>query len=318
MKKMLLMLVVTVFGATATFAQNKLVATLSHNGQVTVFYGANALIDAHNAADHGDVITLSSGNFNTTTITKAITLRGVRGWGTDNIAPTYISGNVYIQINSDVELPLTIEGIQFRHPVQWSKGIKNSVFRKCLFLGSDNGNSNENTSKNISFIHCCGNIYLKGSDITCISSAIKIFSDGKGINFVNCNVGLGYNQNFYNCSLLNSVIYCKNTGNSSYNYIYLNSSNNVENCVSDKSSTFNYLPAANNRVVTISDSDKNNYCLYTHFEETGDDGTEVGIYGGAMPFDASPTYPQITKCNVSSKSTVDGKISVDIEVSAIE
>ena len=133
MKKMLLMLVVTVFGATATFAQNKLVATLSHNGQVTVFYGANALIDAHNAADHGDVITLSSGNFNTTTITKAITLRGVRGWGTDNIAPTYISGNVYIQINSDVELPLTIEGIQFRHPVQWSKGIKNSVFRKCLF-----------------------------------------------------------------------------------------------------------------------------------------------------------------------------------------
>lgn len=46
----------------------------------------------------------------------------------------------------------------------------------------------------------------------------------------------------------------------------------------------------------------------------GSDGTEVGIYGGNLPFDATPTNPQITKFNVASKTTADGKLSVDIEV----
>ena len=50
----------------------------------------------------------------------------------------------------------------------------------------------------------------------------------------------------------------------------------------------------------------------------GTDGTEVGIYGGNLPFDPTPSNPQITKCNVASKSTADGKLSVDIEVRAAE
>ena len=50
----------------------------------------------------------------------------------------------------------------------------------------------------------------------------------------------------------------------------------------------------------------------------GTDGTEVGIYGGNLPFDPTPSNPQITKCNVAAKSTADGKLSVDIEVNAAE
>ena len=50
----------------------------------------------------------------------------------------------------------------------------------------------------------------------------------------------------------------------------------------------------------------------------GNDGTQVGIYGGSLPYDENPTIPQITKCNVASKSTADGKLSVDIEVKAAE
>ena len=50
----------------------------------------------------------------------------------------------------------------------------------------------------------------------------------------------------------------------------------------------------------------------------GNDGTQVGIYGGNLPYDENPTIPQITKCNVASKSTADGKLSVDIEVKAAE
>jgi hypothetical protein len=50
----------------------------------------------------------------------------------------------------------------------------------------------------------------------------------------------------------------------------------------------------------------------------GTDGTQVGIFGGSLPYDEEPTIPQITKCNVASKSTADGKLSVDIEVKAAE
>jgi len=50
----------------------------------------------------------------------------------------------------------------------------------------------------------------------------------------------------------------------------------------------------------------------------GTDGTQVGIYGGNLPYSEDPTIPKITKCNVASKSTADGKLSVDIEVKAAE
>ena len=45
----------------------------------------------------------------------------------------------------------------------------------------------------------------------------------------------------------------------------------------------------------------------------GSDGTQVGLYGG-MGFDLIPSTLQITKCEVSPRSTKDGKISVSIEV----
>ena len=45
----------------------------------------------------------------------------------------------------------------------------------------------------------------------------------------------------------------------------------------------------------------------------GSDGTQVGLYGG-MGFDLVPSTLQITKCEVSPRSTKDGKISVSIEV----
>ena len=46
----------------------------------------------------------------------------------------------------------------------------------------------------------------------------------------------------------------------------------------------------------------------------GNDGTEVGIHGGIMPYTARPSYMIIRHCNVANKSTIDGKLSVDIEV----
>lgn len=60
----------------------------------------------------------------------------------------------------------------------------------------------------------------------------------------------------------------------------------------------------------LTDEAKNKYL--------GLDGTEIGMHGGNFPFDSKTSAPQITKFNVASKSTVDGKLSVDIEVRGVE
>ena len=48
----------------------------------------------------------------------------------------------------------------------------------------------------------------------------------------------------------------------------------------------------------------------------GNDLTQIGMYGGNIPFNPNTTNPRIVKCNVAPESTADGKLSVDIEVSA--
>ena len=53
-------------------------------------------------------------------------------------------------------------------------------------------------------------------------------------------------------------------------------------------------------------------------EYVGNDGKELGIHGGNLPWDSHILTPQITKCNVAAKTTADGKLSVDIEVKAAE
>lgn len=71
--KKLLLAVVSIMFATTSFAQNALVASLSHEGDVTYFYGGKALQQAvEAAAESGDTINLSGGSFEASDITKAI------------------------------------------------------------------------------------------------------------------------------------------------------------------------------------------------------------------------------------------------------
>ena len=130
----------------------------------------------------------------------------------------------------------------------------------------------------------------------------------------------------------NCVIYANSISGSSYNE--LNSSCTAFYCVGKNNYNTQIFRNIPNTTNTTLDGDLNTllqtytgtYSDNEAFELTdeaktkykGSDGTEVGIYGGSLPFDPTPTNPQITKCNVASKSTADGKLSVDIEVSAAE
>lgn len=74
------------------------IAVLTHDGKPQLFYGINALIKAHDAAQNGDNIMLSSGSFNPPTITTAIEIEGA-GFCTDAVfANTILSGNIILNM----------------------------------------------------------------------------------------------------------------------------------------------------------------------------------------------------------------------------
>lgn len=329
MKKFIVLFVaVMAMFATTAKAQSSLLATLNHEGTISTFYGTNALQQAHAAAANGDVITLSSGTFQSVNITKAVTLRGA-GMALDaatQTEPTVLANEFSINIPDETTQRLTIEGIYTNQTVTINK-LKNAMFLKDRFryfslLSSGYG-------KDLTFIHCRITEKYYGNDDS-NNSAV----------FQNCLVrGMaGKNYIFNNCLFLaetnNSNSHCDN---SEYrNCIILNSNrtkststyyNNLY-CILYNAESFNVTNNTNVKVAKDNEaiknlfgySDDNEYKLTEAAKALikGSDGTEVGVYGGSLPYDPTPTNPQISKFNVAAKTTADGKLSVDIEVKSAE
>lgn len=351
MKKMILSLLAAMMAATATFAQSSMLATLSHDGEISTYYGATALRDAYNASQHGDIITLSSGSFSAVNIEKALTIRGA-GMQVDTVAKTYptvITGDFTISIPDSIEQRLTMEGLYHNSRINVNGTLKNASFLKNRFYGFTAKNSSTRM-KNLTFIHCRIASYFflpeesSASCVNCfISNAYSYSSTSSNFEFTNCvlrnsgNMSVyyystsswSYMSNIISSTFNNCIIYAVNGGSSSDK---ISSSCTAYYCVGKSSySIFEGIPNTTNTRLT---GDLNTlFKTYTGsyndnetFELTDDaktkykgaDGTEVGIYGGNLPYNPTPSNPQITKCNVAAKSTADGKLSVDIEVSAAE
>ncbi len=331
-------------------AQSSQLATLSHKGTIQTFYGANALSDAYKAAVHGDVITLSSGSFNGVSLYKNITVRGA-GVGMDTInktLPTIINSEITISAQANDTSNLVLEGVMFTARVNYYTTIR-PMFLKCKFktfvsVGSYPSN-NPPKMTDATFMHCLftdnasfnesstGTIInsvfkeVTLSNFTCVNSILFDFHSYKSTSSSN-PYQEGGNCNFYNC-----IIYTYYNGQGSTGSRLL-SSNLAYNCVGytyGGADIFSNIPDNSSNILckleTIFVSEAGSYSqnestLFQLSEKgrtfLGNDGKEVGIYGGNMPFDLRTTTPQITKCNVAAKSTVDGKLSVDIEVSEIE
>ena len=326
--------------AANVFAQSSLIATLSHEGEITAFYGADALKEAHEAAAHGDAITLSNGTFVATDITKAVTLRGA-GMQVDtvnNVLPTTIIGDFTIQIADTVTKKLTVEGIYHNHMITVKGHLEGARFIKNRFkiFGAYSNSISSGEIVNSSFLHCK------------ITESFKMCSNCD-VLLNNCYVcGLSSDYSSSSVQLLNSVVQIKNgyiANNVNivlYNCIfigtkynssdYLSSSCVAYNCVAMNcydNKFFKNIPNTTNQMSTFQAVFKDftgTYYDNTTFELTdeaksqylGLDDTQVGIYGGNFPYDPTTSNPHITKCNVAAKSTADGKLSVDIEVNGAE
>ncbi len=326
MKKLLFTLLAVVATFTSMQAQTSLVATLSHGGETSAFYGAEALANAVEAAQNGDVITLSSGTFKGATIGKSITVRGAgMSVGDDGSLPTTISSNITVSVDN-----ITLEGL-YVNGFLYINGYTNSndMFLKCRFTYvATTGSGN---AYNMRFIHCKianGAMLYENSSSTFVNSIVcKPGSNGL-FNFLNCLVLFteGNNAGGYGTSisqiakstLTNCIVYSTNAS-------VFPASTTLINNVGNKETLWNNSTQGSNAVVddlaTLIEDFTGAYGDDIAFKLTstgaaylGADGTQVGIYGGSLPFDPTPTNPRITKAKVAGKSSADGKLSIELEV----
>lgn len=326
MKKTILLAIVLVLSVTS-FAQQQL-ATLNHNDSVTAFYGANALVAAHSAAQNGDIITLSSGVFNATDISKAVTIRGAGAWADTIGGSTMIRNNFNINVAQDNTYHLTMEGINAYNNTQCQNAY-NAQFIKCNFQWiSVPGSSN------VSFVNCvlwywntsssgntagtqftnsvimdCNNFAVPDTYINCVVKQHP--SQASSRMFQNCVLYFDYsNENTpsnnsatsFNCLFVQmsadtnytSVLYAPLAGHELWN---MRGMNNVFK-------SFNGVGAGENFELLGSIADT----------YRGTDGTQIGIYGGPMPFDPRVTNPLIRRINVADRSNSDDKLPVIIEM----
>lgn len=312
------LLICTILCANVLFAQEQL-ATLKHNDSIRVYYGADAFKQAYNAAANGDIITLSDGIFNSTTVRKGITLRGNGACGdtSRNARGTYFLNQFSVRNLGD-SLQFSAEGIYFQSfdaSTSATDASRNIKFTRC-HINSCTGNGIQaancvmpgvdgSSSHNNIYTNCVLKLFPNYSICNnCIMQAPSSYS---------CNlVHIAYN----NCIVIrNSIYYATLTGA-------------VQNCILIGGSTVTSPASSGNVAMSISDvfenwdgntitTDLEAYVLKSSVSDTivGFDGSEVGIFGGLMPFEKwAPTYSVIKRCNVSNRTTADGKLSVDIEV----
>lgn len=302
----------------SAFAQNTLVATLSHGDEIRMFYGTNALQQACSAATHGDVINLSGGKFQSTKITKAV---AVRGTGIHDANPTYIVNVFDVEIPANVTEKLSFEGCRITNTMTIKGTLSNAYFLKNSLADVSVFSSNGKMDNGM-FVNCdvYGMSLYGQSTAQIINSYVEQFSNsGKLASFVNCVINTnGYAHLYKCCQFVNCIMYgmsggCFPSTCSAMNCVdvsgYKNALNNMslkENCSYAGMDIFQ----GSNVWKDLTDEAKAKYL--------GIDGTPVGKFGGMIPYDMTPSYPQITKMNVAAKTTADGKLSVEIGVSAAQ
>ena len=315
MKRIFVFLITALAYGLCMMAQSNRVATLQHGSDIQAFYGENALKEACDAAEEGDVITLSAGEFNCNLIKKAITIRG------EGISKTLVKSDFSPALPENTTHTLTLEGLKIAYPSNSShfltfsgtSGNEKVVISKCFFdigMGAKVAFRNCNATIIQSFSY--NSVYAQtDSHVTCINSIIDSFlclneySSSNGTFDVQNCVALGSSNSSFNYSTIKNTIFQKTS-------FTLNSTNKSSHCL-----TLQGFGGFSDSW-TVSSMDgifTNDYHLSDNAAATyiGTDGTQIGVYGGMYPYDITPDYPLVKKLDVTG-SHKNGKLNVKINV----
>lgn len=331
-------LAVAFFGS--AYAQQQVAVLQRGDSVLGVYYGIDSFKQAMAASANGDIITLSSGNFNSPTssapLAKAITIRGA-GAVEDTargVLPTVFSGEfICNNISATTAHHLTVEGVMFVDDFDYGSGVKSSIqfpeFIRCIFNDKSSDFVSFNNGLYVNCVFKKSTVtsygYNNGTFVNCV------LWDGAGSNSTitlnNCVVRLEGSVSNINAN--NTIFFRRRNATSNFSV-----GSNLYNCViiggtlsNVYNSTNTVLPADSLSAVfatfTNSSNDINYSTSYALTDRAaasflGVDGTQVGIYGGVMPFGYVPTYNVIRRCTVAPRSTADGKLSVDIELESVQ
>lgn len=332
-------------------------ATLEHEGTMTAYYGTSAFSAAMTDAEHGDIITLSAGEFVTQygdSITKAVTVRGA-GMFEDtlnSIGRTIIRGGygvstIRIKV-PNVSERLIMEGLCINVYME-IETLHNPEFRKCYIETIRPYYYNGVTSMSGAiFLHCICNYYGQSYDA---SQTITrwAFENSQFINSVMNYYGSMYPCNNYSNEILvnsiasipkreindmsvkNSIVfgdaYNYSTGSAGASSSYTIGIN-THNYGGDYFDTATYQTrhlydySMLDQVFQSFDGEYGqwytphgvDFHLLPSIVATisGDDGTEVGIYGGTNPFD-----PRVVRHTVTVPSTPNEQGILNIQINTI-
>lgn len=316
------MLLMFVFSAWVNMQAQDLPMAILHSDTISTYYGTDALVSAYNVAKDGDIIVLSSGSFtNCPEITKVITIRGA-GMETkpsSNITPTILRGDFKIATNW-----VTLEGLYF--PETMSAQAEGCSFIKCRF---DFVGGNVSTG-----------FLVDAQFIQCKIKRLQFYHNSSS-NFINTVIGytlmdINSTAEFTNCVLskcnhmcgnsrivrLQNCILCNDEENSkleetqkAYNCVYIGPDNiffqNQSSSTNIYLSEFSSIFKTYNGIYT----DEENYELTDEAKALylGNDGKEIGLYGGNLPYNTVTPLPYVSKKEIASQ-TENGKLKINITV----
>ena len=352
MKKALLLFAALCI-ATLGFAQLPF-ATLTHNDSIRVYYGNNALQQAHAAAVGGDVITLSQGSFYAVNITKAVTIRGA-GMFRDERAgtnATVLQNDFSINV-SDTVNRLCITGIWHDNTITCTNAYR-PQFIKCRFntfrtLHAAYSTSTSSVIRYATFVNCIlyhwNNSNQNGAtgwDAQFTSFLNSIIANQSNYSspdaLINCVAKQDYHASYINSkSITNSIVYFASNitpsqnGYTSFNTIGINYNFHVHyqwryfDMTNVSTHNLHNIPSANtdtNPFSTVFTTFRGTYtdgmsmALNENIATTilGNDSTQVGIYGGQFPWDPSVSNPLIGHINAARRTNAAGLLEVDVEI----
>lgn len=327
--KKLLFSVIAMMVAVTSFAQNTLVASLSHGETVTYYYGATALQQAVTAAVSGDIINLSGGVFNAVDITKGITIRGA---GIDSATPTDVNGKIQIIIPDNDDQTFTAEGIRFlgETDMQRKASAPYCYFVRCQFKGLFRTYPDASAITNLAFLNCkflnsfyaygTSSVYLQNSYINQMQT-----TNSSSITATNCiingvensytGITVVWNSVFTNCIFYNCPRPLPSTNQAS-NCINVGSDIDLFQSLSQRTDcptdTKAFTDVFKTFTGTYSDTETFELTDAAKTAYKGTDNREIGMHGGAQPYTSEPSYPLITTMTVGEQTDANGQLSVTI------
>lgn len=353
MKKKFLHACLTLFAsiliAQSLYAQRTVV--LHGADSVQVFQTVDPFVDAYNAAQDGDTIYLSGGSFNPPAlIDKRLRIIGA-GYNPDTTHattfPTHIAANITYGNNAS---HLYIEGIRIQgNFVKHAESGADFITLRRVFIDgvlNFQAGSEDYASRQISVLECIINgaaisnfHYVENSLFSnsifagrLLGSVSNNFSNNLFLYTGSCSQS---NYEILTCSynFFNNNIFVSNscgpvggtgtsTGNSYINNIFVRPLTTSFYLCTSPMFIDNYLGITRTDIFINQTGGAFNFSHDYNLQDPetylGQDGTQVGIYGGLFPFKDKgvPSNPHISRKVISSTTNTAGEVSVEIDVHA--